>query len=193
MIGIYKILSPNGKLYIGQSTNIEYRKHRYSKSHCKRQVLLYNSIQKYGWESHIHELIEECSVGQLNEREIYYTEYYNALSPNGLVLRVGGRSGYWSEEVKNKMSKPRKEGTGNKISKSNKGVPKSQRTKEHSEKLAKSKYKPILQYSLNMEFIKEWDSLLSASSGLNIPKGTIFNILSKRVKQPKNHIFKYKK
>ena len=35
MIGIYKITNPSGKIYIGQSINIENRKKIYSKSICK--------------------------------------------------------------------------------------------------------------------------------------------------------------
>jgi hypothetical protein len=31
MIGIYKIINPNGRIYIGQSTNIEVRWSKYKK------------------------------------------------------------------------------------------------------------------------------------------------------------------
>lgn len=48
MIGIYKITSPSGKIYIGQSVNIERRFLDYKKSLKKSQIKLYNSIKKYG-------------------------------------------------------------------------------------------------------------------------------------------------
>ena len=60
-IGIYKITSPSNKVYIGQSTNLEKRKDDYIKLRCDKQPKLFNSLQKYDWEQHIFEIIEECS------------------------------------------------------------------------------------------------------------------------------------
>ena len=34
------------------------------------------------------EVIEECEIGQLNERERYYQEFYNVLSVNGLNCQL---------------------------------------------------------------------------------------------------------
>ena len=46
MVGIYKITSPSGKIYIGQSNNLIQRQKDYIKTiHCKGQVRLYNSIR----------------------------------------------------------------------------------------------------------------------------------------------------
>jgi len=111
IIGIYKITNPKGKVYIGQSTNIENRKSRYAKyiKHMSSQPRIYNSIQKYGWDNHIFEIIEECSLEQLNEREIYWKQYYlNATGDwkNVLFCEIydtGG--GHLSEETKQKISK----------------------------------------------------------------------------------------
>jgi group I intron endonuclease len=51
MVGIYKITNPKGKIYIGQSVDIEKRKYYYQALHCKKQTMLYNSIKKYGWDN----------------------------------------------------------------------------------------------------------------------------------------------
>ena len=68
--GIYKITSPSGKVYIGQSIDIKRRFTSYKTlNKSKRQVKLYNSFVKYGVENHIFETIEECLVDFLNERE----------------------------------------------------------------------------------------------------------------------------
>ena len=48
MIGIYKITSPNNKVYIGQSVDIEKRLKRYKNLNCKKQSKIYNSLNKYG-------------------------------------------------------------------------------------------------------------------------------------------------
>ena len=93
MIGIYKITNPNGKIYIGQSINVNRRLTAHKNRHSSKCILVYNSITKYGKENHTFELIEECEKDMLDERELYWTEYYNALHPNGLVLKAGGEPG----------------------------------------------------------------------------------------------------
>ena len=52
MIGIYKITSPTNKIYIGQSINIEKRFLNYNSINCKKQIRLYNSFKKYGFDKH---------------------------------------------------------------------------------------------------------------------------------------------
>ena len=49
MIGIYKITNPKGKIYIGQSTNIEERWEKGHKYSSGWGVKLKNSLNKYGW------------------------------------------------------------------------------------------------------------------------------------------------
>lgn len=88
--GIYKITNKiNGKIYIGQSQNIFQRwaDHRYeSKSNTKP---LYKAMRKCGIENFTFEIIEECDCSQLNEREIYWTKYFQSYS-NGYNLTPGG-------------------------------------------------------------------------------------------------------
>ena len=49
--GIYKLTSPSGKCYIGQSTDMVQRILKYKRLQCKSQIKLYNAIQKYGFEN----------------------------------------------------------------------------------------------------------------------------------------------
>lgn len=51
-VGIYKITSPSNKIYIGQSTNLQYRFKQYSRIECKNQTKLYNSLLKHGSTNH---------------------------------------------------------------------------------------------------------------------------------------------
>lgn len=88
MIGIYKITSPSKKVYIGQSKDIERRKRNYANLNCKGQVKLYNSIKKYGWERHIFEIICECSIDELNDKERYYQDLYSVSGSKGLNLKL---------------------------------------------------------------------------------------------------------
>jgi group I intron endonuclease len=105
MIGIYKITSPSSKVYIGQSVNIERRFLDYKKSLKKQQIKHFKSIKKYGYENHIFEVIEECSIEFLNERERYWQEYYDCVE-NGLNCRytkTHERSGKFSKDTIKKM------------------------------------------------------------------------------------------
>lgn len=108
MIGIYKITNPKGKIYIGQSVNLKKRFYTYKTPESfKSQVKLYNSVLKYGFINHLWEVVEECSIEFLNEREQYWQEYFNCIE-NGLNCKLSStnsKSGYLSQEVKDKISK----------------------------------------------------------------------------------------
>ena len=112
IIGIYKITSPSSKIYIGQSINVKNRENNYIKynKHMSSQYKLYNSLQKHGWEQHKFEIIEECDIKSLNEREVYWKQYYLKQVENDWskilfcnIYDTGG--GPKSEETRNKISK----------------------------------------------------------------------------------------
>ena len=88
IIGIYKITNPNGKIYIGQSINVVKRKKDYEKLRCKKQPRLYNSLLKYGFINHNFELIEQCEIYLLNERERYWQDYYSVSGKKGLNCQL---------------------------------------------------------------------------------------------------------
>jgi group I intron endonuclease len=108
MIGIYKITSPKGRIYVGQSNDIKKRWEYYTKLKCNQQRKIYNSLKKYGIENHKFEIIEECDLSLLNEREIYWGNFYNSLSKNNLNLKLGNSRGKISEETRQKMSNSQK-------------------------------------------------------------------------------------
>ena len=74
--GIYKITSPTGRVYIGQSYSLNKRKSNYKNLHNKSQRIVYNSILKYGWENHrfeiIHELPNDVTQEIVDNYEILY-------------------------------------------------------------------------------------------------------------------------
>jgi group I intron endonuclease len=99
MIGIYKITSPTGRVYVGQSVDCESRWKNYSGT-CKSQTKLYRSFNKYGIHEHTFEIIEECLQSNLNSRERYWQEHYNVLE-EGLNCRLqatDSKSGKMSKE-----------------------------------------------------------------------------------------------
>lgn len=111
MIGIYKITNPKGRVYIGQSTNIEKRWNYYFKLLLySSQPKLERSLKKYGSGKHKFEIIEQCSVELLNERERYWQDHFNVLKEglNCMLQPVKAKRGVFSTASKNKMSKSKK-------------------------------------------------------------------------------------
>lgn len=104
--GIYKIISPSNRIYIGQSIDCNARKIQYSNANCNHQKKLLNSIIKYGWINHKFEIIKECERDELNKWEKYYVDLFNTFNTkHGLNCRDGGGcKGFLSEEQKIKIS-----------------------------------------------------------------------------------------
>lgn len=91
---IYKITSPDGKIYIGQTINIDQRKRRYKYEAFKGQIKLWNHCKKYNWNPiTTMEIIEElyCGHGKafINEREVFWINHYNSYIL-GLNSNAGG-------------------------------------------------------------------------------------------------------
>lgn len=134
IVGIYKITNPKGKVYIGQSVDIIRRKNTYKNFKSPSQPRIYNSIKKYGWENHIFEIIEECTLEQLSERETYWKQYY-----------IDENDGDWSMvlfcNLYDNGTGPLSEETKRKIGNANKGRKYSEETcKKISIKLKGRKY-----------------------------------------------------
>jgi len=110
LAGIYKLTSPSGKCYIGQSVDMELRISKYRSGNCKRQFSLYNALKKYGFENfNIEYLFVIKKVKGLDNildyLETKYIKKYNSVSPLGYNLTTGGGNSHsCSEETKLKMS-----------------------------------------------------------------------------------------
>lgn len=88
MIGIYKITKKeNGKSYIGQSNNIE---RRFSEHKSRADIPIELAIRKYGINAFTYEILEECSLENLDSREIYWINYYNTYRGFGYNCSPGG-------------------------------------------------------------------------------------------------------
>jgi group I intron endonuclease len=99
---IYRITNNiNGKKYIGQTTgNV---KKRWT-THCARSsrcVAINGALKKYGKDNFIFEVIDiASSIEDLNNKEEYWIEKENSLSPNGYNLTKGGNNRQLSKEAK---------------------------------------------------------------------------------------------
>lgn len=107
MVGIYKITSPTGKVYIGQSWKIKERKWRYAGLACKRQTKLYSSLISHGWPAHkfeiIHEFPENTTQAELDYYEILYWQNHIDSGFEMLNLKKPGSHGKHSAETVEKM------------------------------------------------------------------------------------------
>ena len=208
MIGIYKITSPSGKVYIGLSKNIEARWRGYSikKKTMPQQRKLYYSFKKYGVENHKFEVLEECKFEELVEKEIYYIKKYNSIE-EGLNVSRGGyyfwevnlgkkhkkstidkMKEYWAENAK-----PRSKETIEKISKTKRENPR-ETTPEMIQKFRDTSTlkKAIFQYDLDGNFIAEYESINEAARQLGIRNDGISACLRKKQNSSGGYIWKYK-
>lgn len=93
MTGIYLIIAPNNKFYIGQSVNIEDRIRDYKYVKGTRQFRLYRSFEKFGYENHTFSALIECDKKDLDQWERFYIKLFDTFGTNhGLNLREGGSS-----------------------------------------------------------------------------------------------------
>lgn len=107
--GIYIIRNlDNGKVYIGQSTDIAQRLR-----HHKRMLLKGehpNSLMQRSYDAHggrfSFKILEACEEAQLDERERYWISYYDSMNRDrGYNRESGGHDGkHWSEDSKEKRS-----------------------------------------------------------------------------------------
>ena len=107
--GIYKLTNPEGKSYIGQATDIE-RRHQMYKQLNKDSIgpKFLSSLIKYSYYNHKMEILEECSLDQLDEKEFFWKKkfiYENGWN-NALFCRLKDKKGgkHSLESIK-KMSK----------------------------------------------------------------------------------------
>lgn len=165
--GIYKITSPSGKIYIGQSKNIKNRLKKYKSLSINKQPKIERSIKKYGWDNHNFEIIEECLLDDLNNRERYWQDFYNVLGENGLncvLTRSEEKIFEMSDETKKKIAyynsnfKTYSEETRRKISESKLGVKRDSSTWDR-----KYIHNKVYEYNKLGVFVKEWDSLMKVS------------------------------
>jgi len=107
MIVIYKIESPSGKVYIGQTWNYKKRMSGYKNVSCKRQPKLYNSLLKYGVDNHsftiIHELPQDIEQGILDTYEQLYIDQYRDCGIQLMNVREAGSHGKHSQESIEKL------------------------------------------------------------------------------------------
>lgn len=164
MIVVYKIANPKGKLYIGQTKNFKNRMYNY-KNPDSNSIgrKLYNSIMKYGWDSHKVEVLETLEdSANLQERldtlEILYIDQYNTVK-QGLNLTHGGGGGKPSQETINRRVKAMTAG--------------------------------VSQYDLEGNLVKEWSGLVEIEEALGYKVETVRANINGITNITKGHRWRY--
>lgn len=100
MAFIYVITNDvNGKQYVGKTGNsIEQRFREHiadsKKRRCEKRPL-YRAMNKYGVEHFSIELLEECSIEDSSEREMYWIKTLNTYGHTGYNATLGGDSKHY--------------------------------------------------------------------------------------------------
>jgi len=198
---IYSISNKiTGKRYVGSAVDFRRRKnlhlhHLRAKTHHSRY--LQNAWNKYGEENFIIIILEEVvDVNDLISREQWYLDNTNC---EYNMCRIAGSSLgiVRSEETRIKIGiarsnmKSSKE-TCEKISNSHKGKIFSEEHLKNLNIANEKQKKPILQYTKQGEFIREWPSILSAINSFNPAAYSICSNLRGKGKSAKGFIWKYK-
>ena len=170
MCGIYKITNQlNGKVYIGQSRDIESRWKRHQRYPIDSKKPLYLAFKKYGLKNFSFEVIEECPEEDLNEREQYWIIYYNSYG-NGYNATRGGE-GNRKVDVQQIIDSYNRLGMCTEVSKElnvsahTVGKILTQNGVNHylSTEAWKYKCKPVAQYTKDDVFVQQFDSLTDAA------------------------------
>ena len=185
---IYKITNKvNGKIYIGQTMrtiSVRWSEHvRDSgvnpnvKPCCNYVSILHKAIAKYGVDCFTVEEVEQCDNDQLNRRERYWIEYYQS-NKSGYNIYLGGESttavsdneilelwnkGYIIKEIASELGL-----CDDTISRrlKNVGITSKEILKRGNIHAITTRSKPVYQYDIDGNFIKEFSSLKEAQESI---------------------------
>lgn len=160
---IYMHTAPNGKMYIGQTCDINHRfgNNGYNYKGCKRFM---NAIKKYGWDNFEHRIISSnLTKEEADFQEMFYISAYNLTDDKyGYNITKGGAGVGLSCEKNGMFGKHHTKESRHKMS-------------IHHPLTIPKRRKPIVQLTLDGKFIKIWDSNKSVAQALHISKGNLCN------------------
>ena len=185
MAYIYKITNLiNNKIYIGETLrdiNVRWNEHKsvsFNEQGHGYNYHLHNAIRKYGVENFIIEEIEQCDDDKRFERETYYIQLYNSDKKEkgyNYIIEGEGSSPYltqdfldaWNDGLRIQQIAEKlgcHYATVSKRLLAN-GITEEDIKERHKDFLVERDGKPVLQYSLKGEFIKEFPSTFKFATG----------------------------
>jgi len=171
---IYKVENPMGLVYIGASNDISARL-RNHKAKTNHYSLLSQSIEMYGYESHVFSVIDIAESKIESEcKEMFWIRTYMCNrnkfpEMNGLNKTDGGVGAYGHTGAFKGAKKP----------------------KEMCNAISRGKFKKVFQYTLDNVFVREYESGLSAAKEHGVTNKAISRAALGKIKTCKGYIFRY--
>ena len=201
---VYKHTCPNGKVYIGATSKLP--RVRWNYGYGYRNSAFYSAISEYGWNNILHEIVASgLTREQAYEMEEKLIAEYDATNPEkGYNLATGrGSTGVViSEETRQRLvashlgkKTPRTPEWNRRIGEGNLGRKNPHagvlRSESCRAKIAKAHSKKVRQYDLELNFIREYDSLRAAEKETNIKNQNISACCLSKAKTAGGYIWKY--
>ena len=207
IVGIYKITNKvNQKCYIGKSIDINKRwiRHRCcagSYADTTPENHLYRAMKKYGIQNFAFEVIEECDIKHLCERERYYIELHKSYDQDfGYNMTLGGEGALkQSRELICELWN-----NGLTISEIARHISGSRNTVKDALNECGIDYKkvavargvthrsrPVNQYDNDGSLLKTWESSRQAERELHIDHSSIADCCNYMTKQAGGYIWRY--
>lgn len=161
---VYKLTNlVNNKVYIGcttQGSGSRFQKH-ICKANSGSDYPLHKAIREFGDKKFKLDILEFCNnEDEMQTREIFYIANFDSTNPEkGYNVRPGGGIHRHTEETKQKIGDI------------------------HRGKVS-DRRKPILQYSKDGEFIREYESLTAAGEATGITRNSILKSIRKELMKP---------
>ena len=186
---IYKLTTPDFKIYIGKTKSLSRRFNKYKKSfECG---MMYEEIQKHGWDNIDKEFLYSGVYNEelFSDLEKHYIRLYNTFgSENGLNSQSGGKKGFLTSKKALKN-----------MSKSHLGIKDSELTKERkseSQRISWSKNKRVHKKIMTSKSVLfdpmsgvYYNSIADASRCIGIKRTTLNAMLSGQNKNKTNLIY----
>lgn len=220
---IYKVTNlVNGKLYIGKTNNFEKRKLEHTRYDVNNDNIFHKTLRKYGLDKFDWEIIDEAyGLDAINDLERYYIQKYKTYKPYGYNMTKGGDGGsMWNARpvvcltlegvfVKRYDSAGETKSDGfsdSSVLECCKGI--LSQTKKHIfmfeddyrlkgarkyEVPVSTSRKRIVQCDMKGKYIKEYESIIKASSATQIARTRISSALTGASKTAGGYIFVYER
>ena len=196
---IYKIVNDvNDKIYIGQTRNeIKYRwQHHLWKGHHPEKLdtdyPLYRSMRKYGFE-HFHiEVIEKIENDNLNEREKYWIQYFDCVTPKGYNCSFGGDGveKFNSNEILAFFNSTGKKNASETARQFGCSIQTVLKILEANDLSGQGQYQPVYQIDRNTgEIIEEFSSLKEAQEAVHIGRTQLWSAVNGEAKTAGGYIW----
>ena len=200
---VYEHICPNGKIYIGiTARKPETRWGKCGIGYKAHNKHFYSAILKYGWDNIEHKILfsgiskeEACKIEKTlikryksNDRNFGYNKSTGGESPSAGVHRV------ISEETRKKISETQKGKVIppeiiKKMHDNRKGW---KNPEEVRQKISNATKIPVIQYDLEHNIIKEYESILCASIETNVAKQNICKCCKGERQRAGGFIWEYK-